>query len=121
MMMRELKERKELTTAEILKQTLTKSKMSYQNIKKQRIDSQNNNLQKLLNTPEIHKLKSSSTNNSPATPITVMNRSEPKPYISKVHKDNKSNVEMLVQMRQRLIKNLTDRDERTNDKDKSKS
>lgn len=122
MMMREQKEHKELTTAELLKRTLTKSKMSYQNIKKQRNETQNNNLQKLSNTPEIHKLKSSSTNNSPATPVIVMNRSEPKPERSKVHKDNQSNIEMLVQMRQRLIKNLTDRDERViNDQSQSKT
>jgi len=120
MMMREQKEHKELTTAELLKRTLTKSKKSYQNIKKQRSETQNNNLQKMANTPEINKLKSSSTNNSPATP--VINRSEPKPERSKVHKDNQSNIEMLVQMRQRLIKNLTDRDEKNiNDQSHSKT
>lgn len=106
MMLKDQRERNELTNAEILKQTLTKSNKSYQKIKKQRNDSQNNSLQKMSITPEIPKLKISSMNDSPVTPVVTRSTR------SKLPKDNQSNKQMLVQMRQKLIKNLTDRDEK---------
>lgn len=83
----------------MLKQALSKSKKSYQNLVK--INSQT------FKTTEIPKLNISKNINSPLTSISKSARSKTS------HKDTNSNNEMLKLMRHRLIKNLEERDEQS--------